>query len=98
MDILYLLVPLSVVLVMLIIGMLAWAMNRGQFDDLEHQGEIIFEAPRPRADATAPQATAAAPTRAARPAHAADDVDRQAGEPAPAPALGAPPRDSSATR
>lgn len=56
MDILYLLIPLSVVLLMLIIGTLAWAMNRGQFDDLEHQGEMILEPEQARARAQARRA------------------------------------------
>lgn len=43
MDILYLLVPLSVVLVLLIIALLAWSVFNGQFDDLEQQGERILQ-------------------------------------------------------
>lgn len=43
MDILYLLVPLSVVLVLLIIAVLGWSVFSGQFDDLEQQGERILE-------------------------------------------------------
>ena len=43
MDILYLLVPLSVVLVLGIIAMLGWSVFSGQFDDLEQQGERILE-------------------------------------------------------
>jgi len=60
MEILYLLVPLSVVLAMIIIGMLAWAMHRGQFDDLEHQGELIFDPDdaKTRAEARRQQARA----------------------------------------
>lgn len=53
MEILYLLIPMGVVLAMLIIGTLAWAMNRGQFDDLEHQGELIFDPEQIRARAEA---------------------------------------------
>ncbi len=37
MDILYLLIPLSVLLVLLVIGVFAWALHRGQFDDLERR-------------------------------------------------------------
>ena len=44
MDILYLLVPLSAVLVLGIIGVFGWALQRGQFDDLEREGERILEA------------------------------------------------------
>jgi cbb3-type cytochrome oxidase maturation protein len=43
MDILYLLIPLSVVLVLGIIGILGWSVFSGQFDDLEQQGERILE-------------------------------------------------------
>lgn len=43
MDILYLLLPLSVALVMLILGVLAWSIYRGQFDDLDQEGVRILE-------------------------------------------------------
>jgi cbb3-type cytochrome oxidase maturation protein len=43
MDILYLLIPLSAVLVLAIIGMFGWALHRGQFDDLEREGERILQ-------------------------------------------------------
>jgi cbb3-type cytochrome oxidase maturation protein len=43
MDILFLLIPMSVVLVFLIMGVFAWAIQGGQFDDLEREGERIFE-------------------------------------------------------
>jgi cbb3-type cytochrome oxidase maturation protein len=43
-DILYLLIPLSVVLAFLVLGVFAWALKAGQFDDLEREGERIFEA------------------------------------------------------
>ncbi len=42
MEILYLLIPLSVVLVFFILGGLWWAIDRGQFDDIEAEGERIF--------------------------------------------------------
>ncbi len=45
MDILYLLIPLSVVLVFFIIAGLWWAIYRGQFDDIEREGERILEDP-----------------------------------------------------
>ena len=42
MDILYLLIPLSAVLVLGILGVFAWALHGGQFDDLEqHAAEIL---------------------------------------------------------
>ena len=42
MDILYLLIPFSVVLVLLIVGVFGWAVNSGQLDDLAHEGERIL--------------------------------------------------------
>ena len=54
MDILYLLIPLSSVLVLGIVGVFAWALHRGQFDDLEVEGErILLDAPQ--AAPTAPR-------------------------------------------
>jgi len=47
MDILYLLVPLSVLIVMAVIGVLAWSIFGGQFDDLERQGERILQDENP---------------------------------------------------
>lgn len=43
MDILYLLIPLSVVLVFLVLGALGWAIHRGQFEDVDREGERILE-------------------------------------------------------
>ena len=43
MDILFLLIPLSVILVFFILGGLWWAIDRGQFDDLDAQGERILK-------------------------------------------------------
>jgi cbb3-type cytochrome oxidase maturation protein len=45
MDILYLLIPLSVVLVFFILAGLWWAIYRGQFDDIEREAERILEDP-----------------------------------------------------
>ena len=42
MDILYLLIPLSSVLVLGIVGVFAWALHQDQFDDLESEGERIL--------------------------------------------------------
>ena len=42
MDILVLLIPLSVVLVLMILGMLWWAIYTGQLEDLEQEGERIL--------------------------------------------------------
>ena len=43
MDILYLLIPLSAVLVLAILAVFAWALYGGQFDDLEQHGEQILQ-------------------------------------------------------
>ena len=43
MEILYLLIPLSVMLVFFIRGGLWWAIDRGQFDDLEEQGHRVLD-------------------------------------------------------
>jgi cbb3-type cytochrome oxidase maturation protein len=50
MDILYLLIPLSAVLVLAILGVFAWALHGGQFDDLEQQAEQILDADRSAVD------------------------------------------------
>jgi cbb3-type cytochrome oxidase maturation protein len=42
MDILYLLIPLSVVLVLLVLGGLWWAIEHGQFEGVEQEGERIL--------------------------------------------------------
>jgi cbb3-type cytochrome oxidase maturation protein len=43
MDILYLLIPMSAVLILLIIGIFGWAVNSGQLDDLEREGQRVLE-------------------------------------------------------
>jgi len=43
MDILYLLIPLSAVLVLAIIAVFGWALHHGQFDDVEREGARILE-------------------------------------------------------
>ena len=42
MDILYLLIPMSVLLVFGIIGVFWWALQAGQFDNIEREGERIL--------------------------------------------------------
>jgi len=42
MDILFLLVPLSVLLALAVMGVLAWAVWAGQFEELEPEGERIL--------------------------------------------------------
>jgi cbb3-type cytochrome oxidase maturation protein len=55
MDILYLLIPLSSVLVLAIVGVFAWALHKGQFDDVEGEGgRILLDEPQSLATA-APQ-------------------------------------------
>jgi cbb3-type cytochrome oxidase maturation protein len=59
MDILYLLIPLSAVLVLGILGVFGWALYRGQFEELEHEGERILDAdPTPVDDDQVPQRSA----------------------------------------
>lgn len=41
MDILFLLVPLSVLLALSVMGVLAWAVWSGQFEELDSEGERI---------------------------------------------------------
>ena len=48
MDILYLLIPMSALLVLGILGVFAWALQGGQFDDLEREGQRILEGDAPR--------------------------------------------------
>ena len=43
MNILYLLIPLSVVLVLFILGAFGWAIYRGQFEDVDREGQRILE-------------------------------------------------------
>ncbi|MDZ7813597.1 MAG: cbb3-type cytochrome oxidase assembly protein CcoS [Ideonella sp.] len=50
MDILFLLIPLSAVLILAIIGVFGWALNKGQFDDLEREGERILQQEPPAVD------------------------------------------------
>ena len=43
MDILYLLIPMSALLVLALLGIFGWALNRGQFDDLDDEGRRILQ-------------------------------------------------------
>ena len=47
MDSLYLLLPLSVLLVLALIALFAWALDRGQFDDLDREGWRVLEDSQP---------------------------------------------------
>jgi len=42
MDILYLLIPFSVLLVLALLAVFAWALDGGQFEDLQREGERIL--------------------------------------------------------
>jgi cbb3-type cytochrome oxidase maturation protein len=44
MESLYLLVPLSAFLVLALLGLFGWALDGGQFDDLEREGARILGA------------------------------------------------------
>jgi cbb3-type cytochrome oxidase maturation protein len=42
-DILYLLIPLSAVLILVIVAIFGWAIHAGQFDDVEREGERLLQ-------------------------------------------------------
>lgn len=52
MDILYLLIPFSVLLVLVILGIFGWALNNGQLDDLDEVGERILAVEDEQLDAS----------------------------------------------
>ena len=58
MEILYLLVPMSALLVLGILGLFAWALQGDQFEDLEREGERIFADDSPMIDANQTRQTA----------------------------------------
>jgi cbb3-type cytochrome oxidase maturation protein len=45
MDILFLLVPVSVLLALGVLGVLAWAVWSGQFDDVDSEAQRILREP-----------------------------------------------------
>jgi len=51
MEILYLLIPFSVLLVFALMALFAWALQADQFDDLEREGERILGDSDPGLDA-----------------------------------------------
>ena len=51
MESLYLLIPLSVLLVLVILALFGWAVQRGQFDDLDQEGTRILDEDMPVLDA-----------------------------------------------
>jgi cbb3-type cytochrome oxidase maturation protein len=54
-DILFLLIPMSSVLVLAIVGVFAWALARGQFDGLDKEGERILDETQTATDAAPKQ-------------------------------------------
>ena len=44
MEILYVLIPLSVLLVLCVLGILGWSIHSGQFEDIEQEGLRILQA------------------------------------------------------
>jgi cbb3-type cytochrome oxidase maturation protein len=48
MDILYLLIPLSVVIVLVIGAVFWWAIASGQFDELDRHGDTVVDDKEPR--------------------------------------------------
>ena len=56
MDVLYLLIPVSVVVMLAVIGVFAWALQRGQFDDLDREGQRILDGDEENARLDADQA------------------------------------------
>ena len=50
MESLYVLIPLSAGLVLVIIAVFGWAVHRGQFDDIESEGERILTEDQPPVD------------------------------------------------
>lgn len=69
MDILYTLIPLSVVLVFAILAALAWAVHAGQFEDLDTEAErILLDDDRPSAAPSAEAPGTAMPKVAPQPA------------------------------
>ncbi|HWH74153.1 MAG TPA: cbb3-type cytochrome oxidase assembly protein CcoS [Methylibium sp.] len=45
MDILYLLLPMSVLLALGVLALFAWALHGGQFEDLEREGLRVLDEP-----------------------------------------------------
>jgi cbb3-type cytochrome oxidase maturation protein len=57
MDVLYLLIPLSVLAMLGILAVFAWALQAGQFDEIEAEGARILESGDVRLDAGQAAAT-----------------------------------------
>lgn len=52
MDILFLLIPLSAVLVLAIVAIFGWAVHAGQYEDLEQEGARPLQEDEPPLDAS----------------------------------------------
>ena len=101
MDILYTLIPLSVVLVFAILAALAWAVHAGQFEDLDTEAErILLDDDRPSAapSAEAPAPTTAMPKAAPQPAAPPAVQDRFSTRPFRPPPSASPPSSPSPGR
>ena len=73
MEILYLLIPLSVVLVFLIGAIFWWSVRSGQFDDLEGPGyRVLMDDDRPKLPGDSTERAADTPD--SRPDNAEDNV------------------------
>jgi cbb3-type cytochrome oxidase maturation protein len=84
MDILYLLVPMSVFAMLGILGVFAWALHGGQFDDLEAVGAHILDStdlPLAQALPDAAKGVVAAERGAGSFAHAGPAIDGDQGPP-----------------
>jgi cbb3-type cytochrome oxidase maturation protein len=51
MDILFLLVPMSVLIVFGLMALFRWALSSGQFEDCEREGQRIFDGDAAKLDA-----------------------------------------------
>jgi cbb3-type cytochrome oxidase maturation protein len=55
MEILYVLIPVSVLLVLAILAVLGWAVNSGQFEDIEQEGLRILQPDGPKDESNVEQ-------------------------------------------
>jgi cbb3-type cytochrome oxidase maturation protein len=79
-EIIYLLIPLSLVLIGLIIYIFIWAIRSGQFDDLEGPAHRIImddDAPRLEADEDEAASPGDAPAQATKPDATEHGTDRK---------------------
>ena len=78
MESLYLLLPLSVLLVLALIGLFAWALHAGQFDDLDREGWRVLEETESGTRDVAPAPPGAERERSS---HNLDDAQARADKP-----------------